>query len=86
MKYQAGDRIKIIKIIDSKNSIDGIEPDYLIYKTGIITEVRIDREYPYTVKFDDERAKKSGMGLWHEEELRLINSNGECCLTCGRLL
>jgi len=86
MKYQAGDRIKVIKIIDSENSIDGIEPDYFINKTGTITEVRTNRDYPYIVEFDDERAENSGMGLWHEEELELINGNGECCPTCGRKL
>ena len=37
MKYQVGDKVKVVMIVDSTNSIDGIEPDYLINKTGTIT-------------------------------------------------
>lgn len=86
MEYQAGDRIKVVKILDSANSIDGIEPEYFINKTGTITEVRTNREYPYIVEFDDERAENSGMGLWKEEELELINKNKDCCPNCGKKL
>ncbi len=74
MKFEIYDNVKIAKIIN-EDDIIGINPDYLLGKTGKIISIDIDKKYPYRLEFNDDEIQSLGNVFWAENELELVACN-----------
>jgi len=69
MRFQKGDKIKIVKVLDP-TTLSGDSVDKYIGETGVIKAIDPEYQYPYEVTFD---TLDSVNTLWGEEEIELVS-------------
>jgi hypothetical protein len=68
MKFNIGDKIKVVKI-GIPSDITNTNPDLYINEIGVITNIDPHYRYPYVVKFDNNILDELGNEFWGEYEL-----------------
>lgn len=68
MKYNVGDRVKIVSIIKSEDV--GENADILLGAEGTIVGIDSSYKYPYEIQFDNTDIHDLGCVFWAESELR----------------
>jgi hypothetical protein len=76
MKFNVGDKVKIVSFND-KNDISKGGEEILKGATGKIINIDTSYIYPYRIEFDDDNVQKLDCIFWSGEELELINMKRE---------